>query len=125
MSEEPADRRERRRVLFEMEAQIDDLPVHQITMPQLTEMKILVQPLELNVDSTLKPLFFIPYQSYPDLDKMNVKGTFPDLGDEHDHRWGSHTRPVDAAYRLELYLSDYMFAFNCGYPSKSLWTGPG
>ncbi|PYH91583.1 hypothetical protein BO71DRAFT_486103 [Aspergillus ellipticus CBS 707.79] len=81
MPEEPADRRERRRVLMELEAKIDGLPVHEVAISQLAEMKILVQPMALNEKSDIKPLFFAPYRSYPELEDDVVERKFPDLGD--------------------------------------------
>ncbi|KAJ5577956.1 uncharacterized protein N7459_006920 [Penicillium hispanicum] len=125
MSEEPIDRRERRRVLMELEAEIDGLPVHEVAISQLAKMKVLVQPMALDEKSDIKPLFFIPYQSYPELDDDAVERNYPDLGGEQaSQKWGIRTEPVDAARRLELYLSDYTRTWKyIEYVSDPLWTG--
>ncbi|PYI33271.1 hypothetical protein BP00DRAFT_424123 [Aspergillus indologenus CBS 114.80] len=119
MSVERPQRRARRQALKELEASIEALKVHDLSIPQLEQLDIWVQEMALNASSRDKPYFFLPRSNFSLPPVECVQNLTECLGDEDT----SLKRPVDRAYQVQANWSSYCRSYISRLEGWPWWSG--
>lgn len=105
---EPAERLERRKFLFELEAQIDSCEESEFTATQLQSLNIDVQHMSLDATSDSKPIFFAPHPNVHEPTNDDLAGRYEALRCKDDFTTPPVTTTPEAyAQRTEISLSTY------------------